>query len=97
MGDPINAERALQIGLVTRIVESEVLLSEVEKMAAHLATFAPFVPHFMKLMVNKGMEASLVGALAMEKLGQGALLMTEDSREGITSFLNKTTPRFKGK
>ena len=42
------------------------------------------------------MEAGLVGALAMEKLGQGALLMTEDSREGITSFLNKTTPNFKG-
>ena len=96
MGDPINAERALQIGLVTRIIEQEDLLAEVDKMASHLATFAPFVPQFMKLMVNKGMEASLVGALAMEKLGQGALLMTEDSREGITSFLNKTTPNFKG-
>ena len=96
MGDPINAERALQIGLVTRIIEQEDLLAEVDKMASHLATFAPFVPQFMKLMVNKGMEASLVGALAMEKLGQGALLMTEDSREGITSFLNKTTPTFKG-
>ena len=96
MGDPINAERALQIGLVTRIIEQEDLLAEVDKMASHLATFAPFVPQFMKLMVNKGMEASLVGALAMEKLWQGALLMTEDSREGITSFLNKTTPNFKG-
>ena len=96
MGDPINAERALQIGLVTRIIEQEDLLAEVDKMASHLATFAPFVPQFMKLMVNKGMEASLVGALAMEKLGQGVLLMTEDSREGITSFLNKTTPNFKG-
>jgi len=96
MGEPINAERALEIGLVTRIIEQEDLLAEVDKMASHLATFAPFVPQFMKLMVNKGMEASLVGALAMEKLGQGALLMTEDSREGITSFLNKTTPTFKG-
>ena len=47
MGEPINAERALEIGLVTRIIEQEDLLAEVDKMASHLATFAPFVPQFM--------------------------------------------------
>ena len=38
MGEPIDADRALQIGLVTRLVESDQLLEEVAKMADHLAS-----------------------------------------------------------
>ena len=97
MGDPIDADRALQIGLVTRIVEPDELLNEVKRMSDHLASFAPFVPQFMKAMVHKGMEASLTAALAMEKFAQGALVQTEDKAEGISAFLEKRKPDFKGK
>jgi enoyl-CoA hydratase len=97
MGEPINAERALQIGLVTRLVEPEELLPEIRRMALHLAQFAPFVPRTMKAMVHFGMEASLAGALMFEKYAQGALVQTEDKIEGITAFLDKRDPEFKGK
>ena len=97
MGEPIDADRALQIGLVTRLVESEELLAEARGMADHLASFAPFVPRTMKAMVNFGMEASLAGALMFEKYAQGALVQTEDKIEGITAFLDKRPPDFKGK
>ena len=97
MGEPIDAERALQIGLVTRLVESEELIPEVRRMAEHLAKFAPFVPRTMKAMVHFGMEASLAGALMFEKYAQGALVQTEDKVEGITAFLDKRDPEFKGK
>ncbi|MCB1691618.1 MAG: enoyl-CoA hydratase/isomerase family protein [Pseudomonadales bacterium] len=97
MGEPVGAEKALQMGLVTRIVEPGVLLAEVRRMAEHLASFAPFVPHFMKAMVHQGMEGSLASALAMEKFAQGALLQTEDKAEGISAFLEKRTPEFKGR
>lgn len=97
MGEPIDAQRALQIGLVTRLVESEELLAEVRRMADHLASFAPFVPRTMKAMVHFGMEASLAGALMFEKYAQGALVQTEDKQEGITAFLEKRDPEFKGK
>jgi enoyl-CoA hydratase len=97
MGDPIDAARALQIGLVTRMVEPEELLPEVVRMAAHLAGFAPFVPQFMKAMVHQGMEGSVAAALAMEKFAQGALIQTEDKKEGISAFLEKRTPEFKGR
>lgn len=97
MGEPISAERALQIGLVTRVVESTELLSEVRRMADHLASFAPFVPRTMKAMVHFGMEASLAGALMFEKYAQGALVQTEDKHEGITAFLDKRDPEFKGR
>ena len=96
MGEPIDADRALQIGLVTRMVEPEELIPEVERMSEHLASFAPFVPRTMKAMVHFGMEASLAGALMFEKYAQGALVQTDDKVEGITAFLEKRPPDFKG-
>lgn len=97
MGEPIDAERALQIGLITRLVEPDQLIQEASRMADHLARFAPFVPRTMKAMVHFGMEASLAGALMLEKYAQGALVQTEDKVEGITAFLEKRDPDFKGR
>jgi enoyl-CoA hydratase len=97
MGEPIDAERALQIGLITRIVAADELLAEARRMADHLAQFAPFVPRTMKAMVNFGMESSLAGALMLEKYAQGALVQTEDKVEGISAFLAKRDPDFKGR
>ena len=97
MGDPISAERALAIGLITRIVEPDELLPEARRMADQLASYAPFVPRTMKAMVNFGMEASLAGALMLEKYAQGALVQTEDKMEGISAFLEKRDPEFKGR
>lgn len=97
MGDPIDAERAFAIGLVTRLVEPEALIPEARRMADQLARYAPFVPRTMKAMVNFGMEASLAGALMLEKYAQGALVQTEDKLEGISAFLEKRDPEFKGR
>lgn len=97
MGEPIDAERALSIGLVTRLVEPDELIPEARRMAEHLARFAPFVPRTMKAMVHSGMEASLAGALMLEKYAQGALVQTEDKVEGISAFLEKRDPKFKGR
>ena len=97
MGENITAEKALQIGLITRLVHEDELLLEVKKMATNLAKFAPFVPQTIKAIVNFGMEASLAGALMFEKYAQGALVQTADKEEGISAFLEKRVPKFKGK
>ncbi len=97
MGEPIDAQQALAIGLVTKLTAPEALLDEVQRMAEHLATFAPFVPRFMKAMVHSGMEASLVAGLALEKFAQGALCETEDKKEGLRAFLEKRPPQWQGR
>ncbi len=97
MGEPINAEKALRIGLITRLVEKSQLLKEVSRITRHLSEFAPFVPRTMKAMVHFGMDSSLSGALMLEKYAQGALIQTEDKEEGINAFLEKRKPNFTGK
>jgi enoyl-CoA hydratase len=97
MGEAIDADHALRIGLVTRLVEPDALMAEVTKMADHLASFAPFVPQFMKAMVHHGMEGSLATGLALEKFAHGALMQTEDKKEGISAFLEKRPPNWTGK
>jgi len=96
MGDVIDAERAFQIGLITRLVEPEKLLEELSSMAEKLSRFAPLVPRTMKAMVHFGMDSSLASALMMEKYAQGALVQTQDKEEGIRAFLEKRDPSFKG-
>ncbi|MCH1555758.1 MAG: enoyl-CoA hydratase/isomerase family protein, partial [Pseudomonadales bacterium] len=73
MGEAMDAAQALQMGLVTRVTEPDQLKQAVRKMALHLAGYAPFVPHFMKIMVQQGLEGSSAAALAMEKFAQSAL------------------------
>ena len=97
MGETVDADHALRIGLVTRVVPPGELLPTVRKMAAHLASFAPLVPRFMKAMVHSGMEGSLAAGLALEKFAQGALCETEDKAEGIRAFLEKRRPEWKGR
>ena len=92
MGETIDAKRALEIGLITRLVEAEELMPTVRKMAEKLAAYAPFVPQFMKAMVHYGMEGSMTAGLALEKFAQGALCETEDKAEGLRAFLEKRNP-----
>ena len=77
--------------------ESFVFRNVVLESAEHLASFAPFVPRTMKAMVHAGMEGSLAAALMLEKYAQGALVQTDDKHEGISAFLAKRDPQFKGR
>jgi len=97
MGNPIDAEQALRIGLITSLVSLEELLPTARKMAEHIASKAPLIPRFMKAMVHYGMEGSMASGLALEKFAQSALIETDDKTEGIQSFLEKRPPNWKGK
>ena len=97
MGETIDAKKACEIGLITRLAEPEKLMETAIKMGEKISSYAPLVPQFMKAMIHSGMEGSLTSGLALEKFAQGALCETEDKKEGLNAFLEKRTPKWKGK
>ena len=96
-GAPINAERALQLGIVNRVVPVAELESAVMQLAGQLAKAAPLALRGMLDCVNIGGECGIEEGLEYESAQFGLMFATEDMREGTSAFLEKRTPTFAGK
>ena len=96
-GAPITAERALQLGIVNRVVPAAELETETLKLAAQLANAAPLALRGMLDCVNIGGECGLEEGLEYESAQFGLMFATEDMREGTTAFLEKRKPTFAGR
>ena len=94
--EPIDAEEALKIGLVHRVVPHQDVASEVAKLTEDLASKAPIALRYAKEAVNKGMDLTLDQALRLECDLYMVLHTTHDRTEGITAFRDKKKPTFKG-
>ncbi|MFC1986999.1 enoyl-CoA hydratase/isomerase family protein [Chloroflexota bacterium] len=94
--ETINAEEALEIGLVSQVVSQEKLASEAENLAQTIASKAPIASRYAKEAVNKGMNLTLEQGLRLEADLYLLLHTTADRTEGIKAFLQKRPPRFKG-
>ncbi len=96
-GEAIDAEEAEKIGLVDKIVEPGQELTEAKKLALKILKNGPVAVRFAKKAINRGAQMSLSDALMMEATLFGELFETEDATEGVTAFLEKRKPNFKGK
>jgi enoyl-CoA hydratase len=96
-GDMINAEEALRIGLVNKVVPKENLREAVEEFAATLCQRSPIILKLAKLAINKALETSLSVGLAYEVDLCALCFATEDLYEGAKAFKEKRTPNYKGK
>lgn len=94
----ITGREAFDMGIVTRTFEAETIDDEVLKFAHGLAKkVAPGAAYLAKLLISKGSETSLDDGLTMEAISMGLVYGTEDLKEGISSFLQKRDPEFKGR
>jgi enoyl-CoA hydratase/carnithine racemase len=96
-GEVINAQTALEIGLINKAVKPADLKSEADRLAATLAAKAPFALRYLKEAVNKGLDMTLEQGLRLEADLYFLLHTTADRTEGIQSFLQKKTPKYEGK
>jgi enoyl-CoA hydratase len=96
-GEMIDAQEALRIGLVTRVVPGAQLLDEAKRIATTIASKAPLAIAACKRAINNGAHLSLDDGLELEALEFGTLVDTEDIREGTGAFLEKRKPVFKGR
>jgi enoyl-CoA hydratase len=96
MGGSISSEQALEVGLISRVVDQECLLAEAESLANEIANLAPLAIRACLEAVIKGADLPLDEGLALETQLFASLFATEDVREGTRAFLEKRKPVFKG-
>ena len=95
-GEIINAEEALRIGLVSRVVPHDELMKVTRELAERLAAGPPIVMEFTKYGVYRGLESDIKGAIDYESYAQKVCQTTEDHKEGVRSFIEKRKAEFKG-
>lgn len=96
-GRLITADEALRHGLVNRVVPVERYLEEALMLGNEIAARAPIAIRLAKEAVNNAFETSLTDGLADERRAFYLLFATEDQKEGMTAFVEKRKPEWKGK
>jgi len=96
-GEVIDAEAALEIGLVNRVVPGDALEGEVSELAARLAAMPTAAIAETKALLRGALELDLEAALAAEADAQARMGQTDDHLEGVMAFAEKREPRFRGR
>ena len=96
-GDRIDAKEAKAIGLVERIAPKGEALSAAKKLAERVLLQGPMAVMNAKKAINEGMQMTFEEGLKNESRLFSALFETQDLQEGISAFLEKRKPEFKGK
>lgn len=95
-GDSISAAEAERIGLVDQVVPMGEELNEAKKLARKIMKTSPVALRLAKKSVNRGLQMPLNDALQMEAVLFGQVFASDDVKEGVTAFLEKREPVFRG-
>eukprot|EP00573_Skeletonema_grethae_P005166 CAMPEP_0201696812 /NCGR_PEP_ID=MMETSP0578-20130828/8344_1 /ASSEMBLY_ACC=CAM_ASM_000663 /TAXON_ID=267565 /ORGANISM="Skeletonema grethea, Strain CCMP 1804" /LENGTH=370 /DNA_ID=CAMNT_0048182843 /DNA_START=101 /DNA_END=1213 /DNA_ORIENTATION=- len=93
-GNRISAQEALDVGLVSKVIETEFLLDEAVKMGFSIAEKGSVSVRMCKEAVNAAEEMTLAEGLRFERRLFHALFATKDQKEGMAAFLEKRKANF---
>lgn len=96
-GAAVDADEALRLGLVARVVEPESVLSVARELAMRIAAQAPESVAMIKRAVTLAADMPLEGAVDFCQAAGMLLGGTQDCREGFSAFLEKRPPRWQGR
>jgi len=94
---PIEAQRAYDIGLATRVVPHDTFMDGVLDFARILLARAPLAMGMAKHIINTCQNVDTETGRILERLGQSILIQTKDNTEGMTAFIEKRPARFEGR
>ncbi|MBQ3378415.1 MAG: enoyl-CoA hydratase/isomerase family protein [Clostridia bacterium] len=94
LGEPIDAETALEYGLINKIVPREELLDEAVKLAKKLKNKPVDSVRFIKEMVNEMTMKDFWESMAAERKGFLYCMETDNFKEGVSAFVEKRKPEF---
>lgn len=92
----IQAQTALDWGLVTHVVDAEKLLDEGKRLLSGILSMAPLAIASTMEVIDRGFDLSLSDALHLEAVHFAKVCASEDKREGVDAFLNKRQAQFEG-
>jgi enoyl-CoA hydratase/carnithine racemase len=96
-GNMINAQEALKIGLVNRVVPGGEEMRAARDLARIILQKAPLAVRASKRAIDSGITMQLREGLEMERREFMSVAGSEDLKEGIESFVGKRQPKFRGK
>ena len=96
-GDTVDAQEALRLGIVSKVVPLKDLVPTAKAIAQKIAGNAPLAVKALKRLVYQGLDMPLAHALEMDKYMFGLLRDTEDRIEGRKAFQEKRKPQYKGR
>lgn len=96
-GRRVDAQEALEIGLVNKICPPEKLMDECMEMASMICETGPIAIQQAKYAINYGLEVDIHTGLAIESNAYWITIPTEDRLEGLRAFKEKRKPVYKGR
>ncbi len=96
-GRIVDADEALRLGLVSRVLDPDTFLDAVLETAAGIAATAPIASRLTKLALADGGHADVEACLQWEAMAQPITLATSDLQEGIRATREKRPPVFEGR
>jgi len=93
-GDIIDAQTALNVGLVNKVVPAEELMKEALEFAKKVISKGPNAIKFAKAVINKGIQADLLTGSSYEMEAFGLCFSTGEAKEGMSAFLEKRKPNW---
>ncbi len=95
--DRIDAQEALQIGMVSRVVPLKEVLNEALKTAEKICRNAPLAVRAAKEAIYRGLDMPLAEGLRLEQFLAEPVRQSEDAKEGPRAFVEKRDPNFQGR
>ena len=96
-GEIIDGKRALEIGLVDKVVAPELLMEEAKKMASSIAGKPRIALALAKESINRGLDMDLADGLSYEIECFAQCFATQDQKEGMRAFTEKRKPNYTDK
>jgi len=92
-----TAETAMELGIINKVVDAGELDNAVEEFASKFRKLPPIAVGKAKMLINKSLDNDMIAHLELESQTASQSASTMDFKEGVTAFVEKRKPVFKGK